>query len=307
MDRRQLILATGASGTAGVLGLATTPALVSRACVAPGEATLHGTLRQLTEPGNADNRATYMPDGKTVLFASKRSGRSQIWTIDAKGGSARRLLASSANDYGRVAPSPDARQICFSTDRWGMNAICVSDLGTGRVVRISDLAFWSFGPTWSVRNRIAFFSQKGGNTLNIWTVRPDGSDPRQVTDRPGESRQPWWSPDGNTLAISANGGAGEYQLWLLAADGSQARQITSRGTYEQPFWSPDGRRIAISAKIDDAHHRIYVIGTDGLAPQPIVQPEGIDNVHPCWSADGTSIVFTSGKGNDSCLYVCDLA
>jgi Tol biopolymer transport system component len=137
----------------------------------------------------------------------------------------------------------------------------------------------------------------------------------EIADEPWQPRprpQAWAALteyDGKDVgdAISANGGAGEYQLWLLAADGSQARQITSRGTYEQPFWSPDGRRIAISAKIDDAHHRIYVIGADGLAPQPIVQPEDIDNVHPCWSADGTSIVFTSGKGNDSCLYVCDLA
>ena len=33
-----------------------------------------------------------MPDGKTLLFASKRSGRSQIWTIDRDGGPPRPSL-----------------------------------------------------------------------------------------------------------------------------------------------------------------------------------------------------------------------
>jgi WD40-like Beta Propeller Repeat len=50
-----------------------------------------------------DNRATYLPDGKTVLFASERTGRSQIWTMNSDGGDAHRLHESNANDYGRVA------------------------------------------------------------------------------------------------------------------------------------------------------------------------------------------------------------
>src|SRR3981081_1255313 len=35
---------------------------------------IRGALRRLTEAGRGDNRATFMPDGKTLLFASKRSG-----------------------------------------------------------------------------------------------------------------------------------------------------------------------------------------------------------------------------------------
>jgi hypothetical protein len=41
----------------------------------------------------------------------------------------------------------------------------------------------------SSRDLIAYFSRKGGNRINIWTVRPDGSGARRVTNRPGESRQ----------------------------------------------------------------------------------------------------------------------
>jgi TolB protein len=193
----------------------------------------------------------------------------------------------------------DGTRLCFSSDRSGENAIYVLALADGHIAPISDAAFWSFGPSWSARDLIAFFSKKGGNAfnvINIWTVHPDGSEARQITDQPGESRQPWRSPDGGTLALSADRGTGAFQVWLSAPDGSNARPITSRGTYQQPFWSPDGRSIAISAKIEDAHYRIYVMGADGAELRAIRQPEDIDNVHPAWSPDGRSIVFTSGNG-----------
>jgi Tol biopolymer transport system component len=152
-----------------------------------------GELTQLTKPGNGDNRASYMPDGKSLLFVSSRSGRSQIWSMDPNGDEAHLVHESKSNDYGRVASSPDGTRLCFSSDRDGENAIYVLDLKSGAVARISDPAFWSFGPTWSSHDLIAYFSKKGGNRINTWTVRPDGTEAKQITNRPGESRQPWWS------------------------------------------------------------------------------------------------------------------
>jgi Tol biopolymer transport system component len=271
------------------------------------DSALDGRLRRLTEPGAGDNRATYMPDGKTLLFVSKRSGASQHWSMDSAGGHPRRVHESKANDFGRVAPNTDGTRLCFSSDRTGENAIHILDLASGQVTLVSDPTFWSFGPTWSSRDLIAFFSRKGGNVINIWTVRPDGSNARQITNQPGESRQPWWSPDGETLALAADRGSGTFGLWLLAADGSHPRQITRHGTFQQPFWSPDGSAIAVSAKIDEPRYRIYVIAADGGRPRPIPQPVGVDNVHPAWSPDGRSIAFTSEGEGGGCIQVLDLA
>ena len=263
---------------------------------------IDGHLERLTMPNLGDNRASHLPDG-TLLFASTRSGRSQIWSMDPGGGPACRVHESTANDHGRVAPNAGGTRLCFSSDRSGESAIYVLDRSTGRVALVSDPGFWSFGPSWSSRDLIAFFSTKGGNKLNIWTARPDGSEARQITDVPGETRQPWWSPGGETLAISGDDATGVFQLRLMTPDGTGPRTITSGGTYQQPCWSPDGRWLAVSARRDEPHFRIYVMNAvTGDELRAIRQPEVADNVHPAWAPDGRSIVFTGGSGGTGALW-----
>ena len=52
--------------------------------------------------------------------------------------------------------------------------------------------------------RLAFVSDReDGVTLQLWTMNPDGSNPRQLTFGPGDKSYPRWSPDGTKLLYSA--------------------------------------------------------------------------------------------------------
>src|ERR1700721_1682431 len=130
MDRRHFL-------TAAIVAPLFTPASRTLVSAAADGREIRGTLRRLTEPGLGDNRATFLPDGKTLLFASKRSGRSQIWAMGRDGSLPRQVHQSQGNDHGRVAPSADGRRLCLSSDRSGQNVVYVLDLANGGITPVS--------------------------------------------------------------------------------------------------------------------------------------------------------------------------
>ena len=45
-----------------------------------------GVVRQLTRHPGADARPTWAPDGRSIYFISDRTGRNEVWRMDADGG-----------------------------------------------------------------------------------------------------------------------------------------------------------------------------------------------------------------------------
>ena len=67
-----------------------------------------------------------------------------------------------------------------------------------------------------------------------------------------------------------------------------------QGLNSAPAWSPDGRKLAIVLS-KDGNSQIYSVNADGSGLQRITQSSGIDT-EPRYSADGSSIYFTSDRG-----------
>ena len=93
------------------------------------------------------------------------------------------------------------------------------------------------------------FPQEPPAPSQVFTINPDGSDRRQLTDVPADKTagSPAWSPDGSKIAYVSNV-RGELELWVMGADGSGQRPLGSDPGFAhyQPSWSPDGRRIVFS-------------------------------------------------------------
>src|SRR2546425_1204825 len=106
-----------------------------------------------------------------------------------------------------------------------------------------------------INGKIAFSSDRAdNNTLTIWTMNPDGSNPTQLTNKPSSSsyvydEQPKWSPDGRKIAFRSFG-RGDYAgnaIYVMNADGSNlqpvvfdlsgVRELPEIGSFD---WSPDG-------------------------------------------------------------------
>jgi|SRR5829696_3147 len=131
--------------------------------------------------------------------------------------------------------------------------------------------------------RIAF--EQGGI---IYSIRPDGSDRRQLTTDT-RSHSPRWSPDGRLIAFHRAG-----DIWVMQADGSSAHRITSGAANDiNPSWSPDGGRVVFSRTTDGtlAGRSLYVVSATGGSGRRLTTSSDGCAVEPTWSATGRYVVY----------------
>ena len=73
----------------------------------------------------------------------------------------------------------------------------------GAVVLAASLVAGGASATSPDRNgRIAFHIDSDDGRAQLWTVRPNGHDLRQITEVPGRATSPDWSPDGRRLTFT---------------------------------------------------------------------------------------------------------
>jgi Tol biopolymer transport system component len=127
-------------------------------------------------------------------------------------------------------------------------------LEDGKVARLTT--DWDDFPVWSPRgDRILFSSFRSGD-FEIYTIRPDGTDLRQLTHDHGNDAHAIWSPDGRSILFASSrtgwkdeamlgyaaGGRSPQsygKLFVMRADGANVRQLTDNQWEEAPVaWLP---------------------------------------------------------------------
>jgi len=102
-------------------------------------------------------------------------------------------------------------------------------------------------PNWSpAGDRILFQRQAlPDGDWDIYTIVPDGSDLRNVTDNPAaDETDASWSPDGAWIVYSTDDGDLPVpNLFAILATGGQPVRVTFSERHEDgaPSWSPDGK------------------------------------------------------------------
>jgi Tol biopolymer transport system component len=103
-------------------------------------------------------------------------------------------------------------------------------------------------PRWSPDgSRIAFYSNRSGK-YEIWSVKPDGSDLKRLTDlRERPTRYPIWSPDGKRLLFSGPGATGfiidPETAWSAQTPELLPPYPSQRSEFVPLDWSPDGETL----------------------------------------------------------------
>lgn len=146
--------------------------------------------------------------------------------------------------------------------------------------------------------RIAFATDRTGNS-EIYTMNPNGTDLRNLTNLNGVDASPSWSPDGQKIVFSSIVG-GYSNIFVMNNDGTDRINLTNftDGSEGFPSYSPDGTKILFhryytqpSVEPSD----IYVMNANGTGLIQLTSDPASDE-DASWSPDGSKIVFESTRG-----------
>jgi len=175
------------------------------------------------------------------------------------------------------------------------------------------------------------YASKASGDLEIWTMNPDGSEKKQLTDRLGYDGGPFYSHDGSKIVWRAYYPETEQekndynqlmadnairpmalQLRIMNTDGSNPIQITDNEAANfAPFFFPGDNRIIFCSNLENPGGRnfdLYAIDLDGGNQERITHFEGFDGF-PMFSPDGKHFVFASNRNNakkgDTNIFICE--
>jgi Tol biopolymer transport system component len=179
-------------------------------------------LVRLTDAPKYDAEAVYSHDGSKILFTSARDGDLELYTMNADGSDVKRLTHSIGYDGGAFF-SPGDSLICFRADR-----------------RTDSAGIHDF------RELLAHGLIRPGK-LELFVMRSDGTDERQVTNLGGANFCPYFHPDSKRLIFASNHhseNGREFDVFVVNLDGTGLKQITFTNEFDGfPMFSPDGTKL----------------------------------------------------------------
>jgi TolB protein len=248
-----------------------------------------GRIRQLTD-GGENAEAYFSTDGQWLTFQSTRDGRrcDQQYVMRVDGSGLRRISAGGKTTCGYFYAS-DTRVLFGSTH--AVDSACPPRPPADA------------GYVWPL------------DKYDIWTVKPDGSDLRRLTNYGVYTAEAVLSPDGKQVVFTSVKD-GDLDIYTMNIDGSNVKQLTRTPGYDGgPWWSPDGTKIVYRAQhpsdsaslsryrdllsrgmIRPSEVELYVMNADGSENRQITRLGGA-NFGPSWTPDGQRIIFSSNHKN----------
>jgi TolB protein len=201
--------------------------------------------RQLTFNNAPDGGvATWSPDGSRIAFRSFRDTNHEIYIMNADGTNQHNITNHPAEE---VLPdwSPDGKKIAFVSDRSGGFAVYTIAINGSNVRKLTDDSMYAANPRWSPDGKQILFADGFCETCDendLWVMKPDGKDPRQVTNTAENELPGDWAPDKKYAVVDyiilPPEGPPTFDLAVVKlSDGTVGRLTDTEAINEEhPFW-----------------------------------------------------------------------
>lgn len=205
--------------------------------------TAGGEAEPITRDGLPIAGAAWEPGSRSVVFASPRGGRDEIWRAVFDGTRPGLLAGTLQGDLRSPAVSNDGRSLIY--ERWRTQT---------RLLQVPLSADLELAPQqWTApaaldrevqlapdRSRVVFLSDRTGRD-QIYIADTDGTNARQLTNSELDHLQsPRWTPDGRSLVVAGASG-GRFAVWRVEVASGRMTRVDGDGEAQAPSVSRDGR------------------------------------------------------------------
>lgn len=255
------------------------PLRPSRGTQPPVEELISGPREQMS--------GEYSPDGKRIVFASDRTGNSEIWASNADGTEPVQITAFGGPITGTPHWSPDGRWIVFDSRPGGHSGVFVVGAEGGSPRRLTPSTTDGIAPNWSRDGKWIYFCSNRSGDIEIWKTPASGGAVLQVTQGGGFEAQE--SVDGKWLYYTRFEQPG---IWRISLAGGTPFQVlkTAVGRY----WTVSGDYLYF---LDLAAHPRTTVNRLDLRTEQMTrlaelekkQPSGLSGLSV--SPDGNWIIY----------------
>jgi Tol biopolymer transport system component len=287
---------TGTPPTATVTG--TPPTATATVTGTPPTATVTGTPPTVTRTATAT--VTQVPLSGKIAWVSTKSGKKDIWTMNPDGTTPVNLTASLTGDSSDPQFSPDGSKLAFVSTRDGNPEIYTMRADGTVFTRLTNDAARDTHPTWSPDgSRIAFASDRISGFNDVWVMNSDGTNPVNITQVPGNDRDPAW---GTSRIAFVSNRTGNDEIYTVNPDGTAlVRYTTTTALNWSPVWSPTRSRLLFvsnrSGNLD-----IWVMKGDGTGQTRLTSALS-DEYDPAWSPDERYIAYSSNREGNFDIFI----
>jgi eukaryotic-like serine/threonine-protein kinase len=205
-------------------------------------------------------------DGRALVVAAMDrsvASSTQLWEIAVPGGAVRRITKDIAG-YHRVSLAADGRTLVALRSEWRGTLWAGASAQPDRVARIgavpNRVSRWRI--RWTPDGRLLYTASVSGNP-DVWTVRPDGSDLRQLTTSPDLDAWAMAAPDNRCIVFLSDRDARD-RIWRMEPDGGRQAPLTDGPVDYSPVVAPDSRSVYFARR--EQPSAVYAVPIDGGVP-----------------------------------------
>lgn len=241
------------------------------------------------------------------------------------------IVYASTHEAGEACPPEPSKDQGYLWPLYDSFDIYVADTNGNIRRKLTDRKGYDAEATVSPNGDLIVFTSDRSGDLELWTMRPDGSELRQITFGLGYDGGAFFSPDGTKIVFRASRpkteeeiqryksllsqglvAPSDMEIYICNVDGSDLRQVTNLGRANwAPFFHPSGKKILFSS--NHASERIYqfnlwMINIDGTGLEQVTFDPVFD-AFPMFSPDGKKLIFSSNRHNggnrDTNIFLAD--